>query len=655
MNFIRNYILIIAFAIPTMPLVFTQTDSSITNILPEVSIRTDRIQYFADERSQVSISEKAIFQNGLFDIGDVLLTNSLVQINTNGGTGGSASVSIRGTESDHTNILWNGIRINSLTLGSADISAIPTDIANQIDVVYNGAASLYGSGTFGGAILLNNKADWKNKIKANYSVEGGSLQSHYHRITTNIGNQKIQYQLKAFLHRAENNFSYQDIFKSGKPILKQRHNALRNMGIVQNLFIRLRNNHKLEFGVWNQDKYKEIPNIMGAFGNSNKIQRDNTLKAYTKWQKKIGKSSISAQIAYVYDYLWYTDKANENDTDFLINSKIKTNRISIQADYRHRFHKYITADIGFSYKHNRADVINYGGLVSNNEGGLFIATKIQYQGLTTNASIRQDFHTLSITRPLLGIGFNYLIHKTKERVAISFSYADKYRVPDFNELYWIPGGNRNLKPEFGWGIDLGTSFIPFQSRNKKHLLKTDFTFYNLIINNNIIWVPDETGIWSPDNLKKIRSRGLESTLSYKMQIKTFSIQSLITYQYNRTIHLQNEITPNSIGKTLRYKPEHIFRSNLKLDHRYFALGINGAYTSAQFTDDSNTSLFTIEDYFLLHLFIEGKIAYKLLDTKLYFKINNLTNTSYQSIRSYAQPGRTYYIGVKIGINKSTKS
>src|SRR5690349_21183904 len=70
------------------------------------------------------------------------------------GNGMISGISMRGTSPQHTAVLWNGININSFSLGQADFSMLPAVAFDEVKVYSGGGSSRFGSGAFGGAVLL---------------------------------------------------------------------------------------------------------------------------------------------------------------------------------------------------------------------------------------------------------------------------------------------------------------------------------------------------------------------------------------------------------------------------------------------------------------------------------------------------------------------
>ena len=78
------------------------------------------------------------------------------------------------------------------------------------------------------------------------------------------------------------------------------------------------------------------------------------------------------------------------------------------------------------------------------------------------------------------------------------------------------------------------------------------------------------------------------------------------------------------------------------------------YTGQRFADDENIKVFQLKPYSLIDLFIAFKGEYKNVHAEFGFKVNNLLNTQYESLRSYAQPLRNYTITIILNYKSNLK-
>jgi len=100
-----------------------------------------------------------IQERGFDNVSELLDSISSINISTNGGIGQSASVFMRGTESNHTKIILDGVELNPGTLGLAPIQNISISSIDKIEIIKGSSSALHGANTIGGIINITSKKD----------------------------------------------------------------------------------------------------------------------------------------------------------------------------------------------------------------------------------------------------------------------------------------------------------------------------------------------------------------------------------------------------------------------------------------------------------------------------------------------------------------
>ncbi|WP_414058195.1 TonB-dependent receptor plug domain-containing protein, partial [Staphylococcus aureus] len=77
-----------------------------------------------------------------------------INFTQSGGIGQTSSLFMRGTNSDHTLVLIDGVRIGSITAGFASLEQIPVEQIERIEIVRGPRSSLYGADAIGGVIQI---------------------------------------------------------------------------------------------------------------------------------------------------------------------------------------------------------------------------------------------------------------------------------------------------------------------------------------------------------------------------------------------------------------------------------------------------------------------------------------------------------------------
>lgn len=98
------------------------------------------------------IDREQIEQSLATDLSEILRFEAGMDIGRNGGPGQTTSVFLRGTESNHTLLLIDGVRINPGTIGGAAFQHIAPEIIERVEIVKGARSSLYGTEAIGGVI-----------------------------------------------------------------------------------------------------------------------------------------------------------------------------------------------------------------------------------------------------------------------------------------------------------------------------------------------------------------------------------------------------------------------------------------------------------------------------------------------------------------------
>jgi iron complex outermembrane receptor protein len=622
-------------------------DSLATLNIPEVSIYQSRNKIFKDDKFITRFDSLTILRYQNANLGELLMYNTPCIVRQYGGAGSLATLSFRGTGANHTQVSWNGFPLNALSSGEMDLSLITTDVADQIQVVQGTPGAMYGSGTFGGVIELNSQPDWNNRLFVKIGSEVGAfdqnaatsplntapgqLDSKHYSIKVKAGNERIQSNTTVLSQQALNEYPYIDYSAFQNPLAIQSHNQFSSGAFIESLNFKISNNVLLESGIWLQRKYYQVPGF-----TDNRLQRDSTAKVYLKFIGTFGKSSISIKSGYFYDLLHYTSLS--------LDSRIGSKRLFNDINYRNYVSKEIIFDAGLSFSNLEANNNNYVSHgIAENIVNIYSAIRFDVNPYIFNFSFRKDF--TSGYNPLPQFSFG-LEKKLNLNFLIKGNISNKFRLPSFNEKYWPGLGNPAIKPEKGWGIDVGPEggFSIFGLKNKAGLV-----LYSTSISDWIVWAyPD----YKVQNYMQVWSRGIESNYEITWPFQKGFLKYGIKYNYTPTT--STKAYPGataSVGKQLMLVPVHSFNSNFYFTFSSFFSGLDLSEKGKSFktSDESGVPL---DGYSVFNLFFGNTFKFKLNCFRIDFKICNIFDAQYRTLPEYPMPSRAYYITLNYIFNKS---
>ncbi|GAA81590.1 TonB-dependent receptor [Pseudoalteromonas sp. BSi20495] len=123
------------------------------------------------------IGDDFIAKSGFTSVADILSTQPSAAgislgASSNNGSGGSATVNLRGMGSQRTLVLLNGRRMVSSGTGadsSVDLNTIPVAMIKSIEILKDGASAVYGSDAIAGVVNIITKKDFEG---SELNVEG---------------------------------------------------------------------------------------------------------------------------------------------------------------------------------------------------------------------------------------------------------------------------------------------------------------------------------------------------------------------------------------------------------------------------------------------------------------------------------------------------
>lgn len=585
-------------------------------------------------------SQPAAFHNRT--LSELLSSNSAVFIKSYG-TGGSATISSRGTEARHNAVLWNGFSINSATLGLADLSMIPSGMSDNITLYHGGSSPVNGNASLGSVVVLENTIP--RFIPANRTTlvaEGGSFGNTHGAITSVWSNKLLQSKTAIFYDAAKNDFNYINYTHRDKPTVKQQHAAYLNYGLVQDFQFKVNDNNLFSAGVWFQFTERELPALMTSI-TSAANQRDSSLRTYAGYKVIFKKSVLNIKGAWFREFQYYNDERHNFHNRYVFNNYFG------EAEWRYFAGSKWVINSGVIINKARASFKEYSGRQERNTTAVF--SDIRYKILLWQVSLnlRKEFSNI-VNPPLLpSLSIEGVLYK--KILSVLARAGRNYSLPSMNDLYWIPGGNPSLKPEDAWSSEV--SLIFFNAQPKFPTLTV--TVYNSFVDNWIKWQPGPAGIYEPNNLRKVHARGMEASVNYSYHHKHWKFITGIQYAWSRSEITQtfNSSENVTLGKQLIYIPEHMLSTSLSVSWKTFLVHLTNSYTGERYTASDNSS--KLESFNLANLSLEKSFNNTFMPVSIYIKVMNLFDTTYQVLAYRPMPGRWMSAGIKINFHVPTKN
>lgn len=585
------------------------------------------------------------------------------------GRGALASPSFRGMSPSHTKVSWNGLELNTPMLGMVDFSLIPVYFTDEVNLVHGNNQVPGMTGATGGVVELNNTIDWNQKVSISANQGIGSFGSIDDFFRLSLGNNRVQSSTRLMFNHSDNDFRYRntDVIASvdpetgrrGYPVTTNKDASYGLKGLLQQIGYRPGSNSMLSLNLWLQDSERSLPALSTSEQGEAAIQnrqKDQFLRTALKYQYFLGNTKLEffqgmnhskllfnsrTSVSGMNEYYWLNRSVGDVlsiDQSLRLRQKVGP-KDEFEVLVAMAWHTVNTLDIvsDKGYDKNRKEIRTYAGWTRNCSENFRIRTGysqdlVDREFMKPGISFRTEWDALD----------NELI-----RVHLGFDASGKY--PGMNDLYMVPGGNPELKPEYARSVETG---IAFNKKAGKPGFTSSLVFYRSDIENWILWLPGFRGYWEPSNVKLVKTGGMELKLC--AEAKVSGIQYIIRgdYAFTRSLNFgeRNKISDQSYGKQLPYVPLHSANLNAHFERRGWFISYTWNYYSERFTTSSNQAS-SRRDY-LYPYFMNNARAGKIFEAgslraEASLAVYNLFNEQYRSVLQRPMPGRNFHLLIRV--------
>lgn len=608
---------------------FAQDTVSLKSV--EITARKNNLAQIGKKTEAIDSTLKDQFKFN--SVGDVLSFNTPVFIK-NYGPGGLSTTSFRGGNASQTAVLWNGFNLQNAMLGQADLALMPAVLFENIEVEYGGSAALWGTGAVGGSIHLNNKTPFGKGLYTATNLGAGSFGLLNGSTSVLISKQRFVSSTKVYLSAAENNFTYKDTTDKETPVKKQKSAAYNFKGLMQEFKFLINPKQVLSVNAWLNVNDRHLPGMAGS--ETKTYQHDDAVRVAANWAYVTTRFKSNIRAALFTDRINYTDSLAALFTKSNVHSSMLENENYFNWGKRNQF------NVGASILSSTARADNYASAKTLSRASLLAGNKFSFLNdkLIAYVAARAEYFSVG-SLPVTGnVSAEY---KLLRNVSLMGNAAKVYRQPTLNELYWIPGGNSNLKPEQGYTYE---GAVVYKDEGQFISVLVSGAAYSRKIDNWILWVPGVNGNPSPINIQQVWSRGTETTwkINYHKNKMRLGL-GIVTGYVLSTTEANSQENSNTINKQLIYTPRYTANGHISAGYKNLNLFLFHQYTGYRFTTSDNTAW--LNPYQLTSLRINYSITIKKVKLVAYAASNNIFNTNYTALAGRPMPLRHYEFGITV--------
>jgi len=632
----------------------------------------------------------ALKENIALSMADILTFNSSVFVKSYG-RATLSTVAFRGTSPSHTQVTWNGMRINNPMLGMTDFSTIPAYFIDNASLLHGTSSVNETGGGLGGLVRLATTPDVGEGINAQYVQGIGSFSTfdEFGRFT--YGDDHWSVSTRVVYSSSPNDYKYvnhdkkvniydddHNIIGQYHPTERNRSGAYKDFHALQEIYYNTNKGDRFGMNAWFIKSNRELPMLTTDYGDERDFenrQRENTFRGVLSWDHNRSSWKAGAKAGYIHTWMAYDYRREITEGNWaeMTRSRSKVNTVfgQLEGEYTPARRWYFTANLSahqhFVRSEDKNIILQDGdkAIVGYDKGrielsGAFSAKWQPVDPIGLSVVLREEMFG-DRWAPLIPAFFIDGLISRKGNVMVKASVSKNHKFPTLNDLYFLPGGNPDLRSENGWSYDAGASFDTGWTQPFPVSVGGSVTWFDSYIDDWIMWLPTTKGFFSPRNVKKVHAYGIEGKLNLAMEpFKGWVVDLNGSYSWTPSVNRGEKMSPadQSVGKQLPYVPKHSASLTGRLTWRSWGFLYKWAYYSERFTMSSNDYTLTghLPRYFMSNISLEKGLSFKPVDLQLKFAVNNLFNEDYLSVLSRPMPGINFefFIGITPKFSKHKK-
>lgn len=535
------------------------------------------------------------------NITELLNTVAGLTVANLGGPGQSSSVFMRGTESNHTLILVDGVRVGSATLGTTSFSSMSVGLIDRIEVVKGPRGALWGSDAIGGVIQIFTK-----KLKSGEGhVTAGVGSNGYWKTEAAIGLGDDVNSLTIAGSVEES-----DDFNATDYAGQEDEDGYDRQSFSINGYSQLTDEYSLNLVSRYEEGGSQYDN---QYGGSDENEHKN-------YSVKLGGAYESGQLLVETSIAKSQDQGGtfKGGANPKVVSEITTKREQFGLLGQYSLDEKTSVVGGFDWYEER--VSNSGLAYAKDKRiarAIFVQARHQLDLFLFEGAVRKDDIQGLDKETTYNLSAGYQLN---DDWLVSLSKGTGFKAPTFNDLYWPGAGNPTLKPEKVESIEILV-------RNQFENGSVEVSLYDSEIENLIDWAPNAQGIWHPENIDNATAKGVDLTVS----LQTGELSHLLAAGYVDT-------EDKSTGNQLLRRPK--VTATYTLGYQLDALTANLVLDYRGDSKDNKYSQLTLSSVLLTNLSLSYQLTNEFSVTG---KVNNLFDRDYVVAEHYLTDGVNYQL------------
>ncbi|HOJ03859.1 MAG TPA: TonB-dependent receptor [Bacteroidota bacterium] len=564
-------------------------------------------------------------------LADVLMLSGGTAVRDYGGPGGLQLASLRGLGAEYTVVLLDGVRMNDAQNAIVDVGRIPLDMADRVEIARGGFASLYGSNALGGIINILPRQDLTAPEIA-FGV--GAFGWMRGRVAIGTQGRLGRAFVDAAYEEADNDYSFTPRWGSAD-LTRQNASYLRR---------RLRAGGTLALRSGTLALYADalasrvgVPGPLFSESQGRATQDDDELHTQLRHSTALFGGTLGSSVSLRATRQRYRDPLLVTN-GVALDSRYDNAQGTVALGWDRAFDGGSRLLAGVELGETRLWSEELRDDPRRKQAALFVSADVPLHlaGLRLHVfpSLRYDHLADAGTErrwgemsPSLGAHAELLPDVLALRARVSRSFV----APTFNQLYWLEGGNADLRPEYSIAWDAGVRVQPGAA-----MQTVEVTAFYHDITDKIVWMPGAGLWWTPRNVQHVRARGLEVSATASLgRVATLRVQGNWISSIKENASFPGDRTQ---GKQLIYIPRISAAciATVSLLPNLTASWTQRFVGARYYTESNDASL---PAHTLADMALSWDVALWSTALRLKAEVLNVFDTSYEVVAFYPTPGR----------------
>ena len=288
-------------------------------------------------------------ENIALSIADALTFNAPVFVKQYG-RATLSTVSFRGTGPSHTQVTWNGMRINNPMLGMTDFSMIPSYFIDDASLLHGTSSVSETGGGLGGLVKLATTPAAADGFGLQYIQGIGMFRTFDEFLRLGWGDERWQVSTRAVCQSSANDYKYRNrdkkeniydeemnIVGSYYPTERNKSGAFDDVHVLQEVYYNTGRGDRFGLNAWYINSNRELPLLTTDYADDTQFanrQREHTLRSVLSWDHLRRDWKVAAKAGYIHTWMAYDYRRDKGNgiLEVMTRSRSRINTLYGQAE-----------------------------------------------------------------------------------------------------------------------------------------------------------------------------------------------------------------------------------------------------------------------------------------------------------------------------------